>query len=797
MIKNKSKVFLFILLIMCVTFILFVSADNGETCSPMFLEETKCQSNAVMKEFQKINCEVTWAFYMPCPDGCVDGHCINSVQNVIIQTEKNNSSGLDYSLSNPFMNFDYNWITEGTFEKRVRTKGDSLTSFIFTLRQPLLIAIPLKNGCYNVYTYHGDLAHAQGPHYIEIEGKVINKYGYNEKGKYIDFETIACVEDNFLNIILGSSTAYLEQNFTFREDGGFGHSMLNAIAIGIESSNPKMYYINLGGGNNNDNNKTTFLLNGLIGDVEDDPTSIETKQPPTIKKEEVNTISTSNKSNSTLSSNKKAVDNKINTISSEKSDPKPSVLEKIIENETQQQTKEEDTISFGFLKFLFWVLIIFIIYWIYTRKKKKNLFIFKNSVRELSKDFENIKKEKDELLKEQENALSELERSKISKEEKLKKQTEILNYFRDKETGLNKAIDHIEKETINKNDIYSKKLEEKIKLEREIALLNEQNIELNKEKIKKEIVTEEKKREVNRIKKSYRNKVNEAKEKYSGEELKIELSGLNEDYEESKEVINNTIEKSLNRIKETDDEIVKVKEDKQEIIKNEKTIDELVLNEREKLVGSKPIIQKKSAKSYEEFIKKFKEKAKDCESWPEYVEVYVLIFGRDKGNIKDLVSYIVNETGVSNEEFVKDKINKLYDEAVKKISMNLVNDLKEIDSMSGDEFEEYLETLFEKLEYKVSKTKRSRDGGVDLILKRNDEITLIQAKRYQLSATVGVSAVRDVNSKKEKYKASHLVVLTTAMKFSVDARQEAKELGIQLWGRNKLKELLKKAKQND
>ncbi|MBT6773819.1 hypothetical protein HOA91_00465 [Candidatus Woesearchaeota archaeon] len=775
--KNLIKIYLLFILVVLLLPSNILASSVSETCASMFLEETKCQGDALMKEFQKTNCEKIWAFYMPCNDGCKDGQCIGL--NVSTSNGDNNNSftNEEYSLSDPFMDFNPAWIKNGTYENRVRTKeGDSLKSFIFTLRKPLEIAIPIKNGCYVIQTYHGDLGYAQGPHYLEIEGKIINQYEYNEKGEFIDFETESCIDDNELNLILGSFTAYLEKDFDFREDGGFGHSMLNALAIGIQSNNPKMYYINFGESANYDLTKQKFLDDGLIDDSQMAPIEPEELLPIPETKQEV------------IINNSPAVEKTI-----EKVQPETTV-----ENKTDNASKNQNSSGGGFFNFIILILFGSAMFWIYKRnQRKKNRPNLKIPIKKFSQDFQEIKKEKRVLFKEQEKALSELEKSKISKEEKSKKQLEILNYFRDKEIGLNKAIDQIEKETINKNDIYSKKLEEKIKLEREIALLNEQNIELSKEKIKKEIVTEEKRKESNRIKKLYQESVKEAKKKYSGEELNTELTGLKEDYEESKEVINNTIEKSLDRIKESQKEISKIKEVEKRVLEKEKSIDEIILNEKKTLIDSKPIIQKKSAKSYEEFIKKFKEKAKDCESWPEYIEVYISIFGKDKENLKDLISYLVKSTGGTNEEFVRENINTLYNQAVKKLSANLVNDLKEIDNMSGDEFEEYLENLFEKLNYTVSKTKRSRDGGIDLILKRNDEITLIQAKRYQLSATVGVSAVRDVFSKKDKYKASHLVVLTTAMKFSVDARQEAKENGVQLWERNKLKELLKKAKQND
>ena len=55
----------------------FSKMDSNKSCVAKFLEKTKCQGNdAVMKEFQKTNCEVSWAFYKPCSNGCSEEECV-------------------------------------------------------------------------------------------------------------------------------------------------------------------------------------------------------------------------------------------------------------------------------------------------------------------------------------------------------------------------------------------------------------------------------------------------------------------------------------------------------------------------------------------------------------------------------------------------------------------------------------------------------------------------------------------------------------------------------------------------
>ena len=51
--------------------------DERKSCIAGFLERTECRGNdAVMKEFQKTNCEIILAFYKPCSNGCSDGECV-------------------------------------------------------------------------------------------------------------------------------------------------------------------------------------------------------------------------------------------------------------------------------------------------------------------------------------------------------------------------------------------------------------------------------------------------------------------------------------------------------------------------------------------------------------------------------------------------------------------------------------------------------------------------------------------------------------------------------------------------
>lgn len=64
--------------------------------------------------------------------------------------------------------------------------------------------------------------------------------------------------------------------------------------------------------------------------------------------------------------------------------------------------------------------------------------------------------------------------------------------------------------------------------------------------------------------------------------------------------------------------------------------------------------------------------------------------------------------------------------------------------MSGVEFERFVgESIFKRLGYNVEYTPLTGDGGIDLIIRKGNEIAAVQCKRY--SGTVDGAMVRDLN----------------------------------------------------
>lgn len=123
-------------------------------------------------------------------------------------------------------------------------------------------------------------------------------------------------------------------------------------------------------------------------------------------------------------------------------------------------------------------------------------------------------------------------------------------------------------------------------------------------------------------------------------------------------------------------------------------------------------------------------------------------------------------------DFLKNKVNGI---SFKSIRMS------KIDKMSGEKFEEYLEYIFRKLDYKVFRTQLSGDYGADLVIEKDGVRTVVQAKRY--SANVGLSAVQEVVSAKKYYECKSALVVTNSY-YTKSAKELAKVNKVMLYDRN-------------
>lgn len=101
--------------------------------------------------------------------------------------------------------------------------------------------------------------------------------------------------------------------------------------------------------------------------------------------------------------------------------------------------------------------------------------------------------------------------------------------------------------------------------------------------------------------------------------------------------------------------------------------------------------------------------------------------------------------------------------------------------MTGVEFERYLADLLRRLEWSVELTPESRDGGVDLIARKHDQIgieTTLYVQCKNQGAPVSVEVVREL---KGVLDSNVQGVVAAPTGFTADARQFAERSGIQLW----------------
>lgn len=109
---------------------------------------------------------------------------------------------------------------------------------------------------------------------------------------------------------------------------------------------------------------------------------------------------------------------------------------------------------------------------------------------------------------------------------------------------------------------------------------------------------------------------------------------------------------------------------------------------------------------------------------------------------------------------------------------------RRIDKLSGEGFEDYLTVQFKHLGYRVAKTDASHDFGADLVLKKNKEVIVVQAKR--MNRNIGISAVQEAVGAVAYYGADRAMVVTN-QRFTPSAKSLARQNGVELWGREELR----------
>ncbi|MBD5515398.1 MAG: restriction endonuclease [Lachnospiraceae bacterium] len=115
-------------------------------------------------------------------------------------------------------------------------------------------------------------------------------------------------------------------------------------------------------------------------------------------------------------------------------------------------------------------------------------------------------------------------------------------------------------------------------------------------------------------------------------------------------------------------------------------------------------------------------------------------------------------------------------------------DNADFDNMSGLEFEKYCaHILLQNGFCEIKLTPPSGDHGIDILASKNDVSYAIQCKCY--SSNVGNDAIQQAHTGKSLYHRDIAVVITNRY-FTPQAAEEADALGVKLWDRDKLNEMI-------
>lgn len=109
-----------------------------------------------------------------------------------------------------------------------------------------------------------------------------------------------------------------------------------------------------------------------------------------------------------------------------------------------------------------------------------------------------------------------------------------------------------------------------------------------------------------------------------------------------------------------------------------------------------------------------------------------------------------------------------------RVHSKLIYNREKLSTMEWLEFERLCAHFFHRLGYQVVVTRSSKDGGIDLRLKKDNRRAVVQCKRYAIGNSVGVQPVRELYGVMHSERADYAYFVTTSH-FSKPARQFAKD----------------------
>lgn len=124
----------------------------------------------------------------------------------------------------------------------------------------------------------------------------------------------------------------------------------------------------------------------------------------------------------------------------------------------------------------------------------------------------------------------------------------------------------------------------------------------------------------------------------------------------------------------------------------------------------------------------------------------------------------------------------------------IAKQLKNIDAMSGLDFEKFVAKLLQEQHYKTTNIRASGDFGVDVIAEKANIKYAVQVKRYK--GSVSRTAISDAVAGKYHWKCDKAWVFTNSY-FTADAKTLAKSTKCKLTDRDDLTNILYQQKQKD
>lgn len=167
--------------------------------------------------------------------------------------------------------------------------------------------------------------------------------------------------------------------------------------------------------------------------------------------------------------------------------------------------------------------------------------------------------------------------------------------------------------------------------------------------------------------------------------------------------------------------------------------------------------------------------------------------------LNEFLNRLLRELNIIQNDLPQDEVKDLLNKKTNEVEIDIFEaELKSgvksgmvvpsnLGSFSGSDFESFLEKLFRKLGYSVIKTPLTGDQGADLVLEKNGERIIVQAKRY--SGVVSNTAVQEAVAAINHYKCDRAIVVTTSS-FTESALKLAYSNKVELWDGKKLKEVM-------